>query len=67
MIGYGYSVRGAQLEMKMIAEGYYSVKSIQKICRRNNIQLPIVEAVYRILYEDATPRREMKKIVENFH
>lgn len=67
MIGMGYSVRGAQLEMKMIAEGYYSVKSIEKIRKRNKIELPIVEAVYKILYEDATPRREMKKIVENFH
>ncbi len=67
MIGYGYSVRGAQLEMKMIAEGYYSVKSIEKIRKKNNIELPIVEAIYKILYEDATPRRVMKKIVENFH
>ena len=67
MIGWGYSVHGAQLEMKMIAEGYFSVKSIEKICKKNNIELPIIEAVYKILYEDATPRRVMKKIVENFH
>ena len=67
MIGWGYSVHGAQLEMKMIAEGYFSVKSIEKIRKKNNIELPIIEAVYKILYEDATPRRVMKKIVENFH
>ena len=65
MIGLGYSVRGAQLEMNMVAEGYYATKSIRAICQKHNISMPIVETIYEILYNNGTPRRVMKKLVEN--
>lgn len=58
MIGRGYSVKATQMEMNMIAEGYFAVKSIMKLRKKYNIEMPISEAVYRILYEKMTPRLE---------
>ena len=55
MIGRGYTVKSAQLEMHMIAEGYYAVKSLEKVRQEHHIELPIAQAVYMILYENARP------------
>jgi glycerol-3-phosphate dehydrogenase (NAD(P)+) len=55
MLGKGYSVKSAQLEMNMIAEGYYATGSIYPICKENNIHAPIIEAVYNVLYSNANP------------
>ena len=65
MIGKGYSVRSAQVEMKMIAEGYYAVKSIIEMNKKFEVKIPICEAVYRILYEGISPVVEMKILSEN--
>jgi glycerol-3-phosphate dehydrogenase (NAD(P)+) len=60
MIGQGYSVKTAQLEMQMVAEGYYAVKSVYEINKKFNVNIPIVNAVYNILYEKIAPAIEMK-------
>jgi len=60
MIGKGYSVKTAQLEMDMIAEGYYATKSILEINKKFKVDLPIVEAVYNILYERISPAIEIR-------
>jgi glycerol-3-phosphate dehydrogenase (NAD(P)+) len=62
MIGKGYSVKSAQIEMNMIAEGYYAVKSIYLISKQHQLQLPIIDAVYNIVYEKANPLAEMNKL-----
>lgn len=65
MIGKGYSVRNAQMEMNMIAEGYYATACIQQVKSRGNmkIEMPIAEAMYNILYEKKNPSKEIKKIL----
>ncbi|MDR3048183.1 MAG: NAD(P)H-dependent glycerol-3-phosphate dehydrogenase [Bacteroidales bacterium] len=66
MIGHGLSVRVAQLEMRMVAEGYYSCRCIHEINKKFNIYIPIAEAVYRILYEGTNVLTEMNSIAERF-
>ena len=64
MIGKGYSVKSAQLEMKMIAEGYYASKCISEINKKYNVDMPIAEAVYKILYEEKYPSYVIKQLTE---
>ena len=64
MIGRGYSVRSAQFEMNMVAEGYYAAKGVIEINKKFNVDIPIVEAVYRILYEKISPTVEMKILTD---
>lgn len=66
MIGKGYSVKAAQLEMSMIAEGYYAVKSIVEMNKKFEVDLPITKAVYHILYEKISPVIEMNLLKDKF-
>ncbi|MEE1884934.1 NAD(P)H-dependent glycerol-3-phosphate dehydrogenase [Pedobacter flavus] len=59
MIGKGYTVKSAQLEMNMIAEGYYAVKCMHEINKKYNVAMPICRAVYNVLYEKKSPSKEM--------
>lgn len=59
MVGKGYSVKNAQLEMNMIAEGYYAVKCVYEINKTYNVSMPITTAVYNIIYQNKDARREM--------
>jgi glycerol-3-phosphate dehydrogenase (NAD(P)+) len=67
MLGYGYSIKAAQLEMKMVAEGYYAVKGVKKIIKELGISLPIVEAVYAVLYDKKPIDRTINRLLENLH
>lgn len=60
MIGKGYSVKTAQLEMDMIAEGYYATKSVVEMNKKFKVDMPIVDAVYQVLYEKISPAIEMR-------
>lgn len=60
MIGRGYTVRSTILELSMVAEGYYAVKSIYELAVKHNIDVPITKAVYYILYERIAPMIEMQ-------
>ncbi len=62
MLGKGYSVKQAQLEMNMIAEGYYAVKCVYEINKKYNVNMPITNAVYNIVYAKAQVRKEILQL-----
>ncbi len=64
MIGKGYTVKSAQLEMNMVAEGYYAVNSLHQINKTYKVSMPICRAVYAILYEKHSPAIEMRLLSE---
>jgi glycerol-3-phosphate dehydrogenase (NAD(P)+) len=64
MVGKGYSVKSAQFEMGMVAEGYYAVKCIHEINRNYKVNIPICRTVYGILYENISPMIEMRLLTE---
>ena len=64
MIGKGYTVKSAQLEMNMIAEGYYAANSLHQINKIYKVNMPICRAVYAIIYERHSPHIEMKLLAD---
>lgn len=62
MIGKGYSVKSAQLEMNMIAEGYYATKSLMEVNKKFDVEMPILHAVYNILYNNRPPALEIRML-----
>jgi len=62
MIGKGYSVKAAQLEMNMVAEGFYAVKSLHEIKKEFDVEMPILETVYNILYNRKNSKKELKNL-----
>ena len=66
MIGRGYSVTAARMEMEQTAEGYYGTKCIHDINRRYQVAMPILDGVYDILYRRMSPAKTMARIAESF-
>ena len=64
MIGKGYTVKSAMVELKMVAEGYYATKSAYELNKTNKAKTPILDTVYHILYEHKDPKTEFKKLTE---
>lgn len=66
MIGKGYTVKSAMMEMNMVAEGYYATKSAHLITdkQKRKTKTPIIDAVYEVLYEGKEPKKTFKKLTE---
>lgn len=67
MVGKGYTVKSAQLEMNMVAEGYYAAKCMHIKNQEYNVDMPICKAVHSIIYEKRSPQIEMKLLAERLN
>jgi glycerol-3-phosphate dehydrogenase (NAD(P)+) len=64
MVGKGYSVKWATIEMNMVAEGYYAVQGIREMNKKFQVDMPIMQAVYNVLYEKISPVVEMRILAD---
>jgi glycerol-3-phosphate dehydrogenase (NAD(P)+) len=64
MIGKGYTVKSAMMEMSMVAEGYYATKSAWQLNQGYGAKTPIIDAVYEILYEGKEAKKVFKKLTD---
>ncbi|MAU17736.1 MAG: glycerol-3-phosphate dehydrogenase [Muricauda sp.] len=66
MIGKGYTVKSAMMEMNMVAEGYYATKSAHDLMDKlqKKSKTPIINAVYQILYKNKDPKKVFEKLTE---
>jgi glycerol-3-phosphate dehydrogenase (NAD(P)+) len=64
MIGKGYSVKGAMMEMNMVAEGFNGSKGVHRMNEKFGVDTPIADSVHRILHERMSPVIEMRLLTE---
>jgi glycerol-3-phosphate dehydrogenase (NAD(P)+) len=64
MIGKGYAVKSAMLEMSMVAEGYYATKSAYLINQKNGAYTPIIDCVYSILYKNKNTKKKFRELTD---
>lgn len=64
LIGKGYTVKSAIQSMSMVAEGYYATRGIYAICKEKKLKLPIINAIYDILYEEKNAEKQFAKLTE---
>lgn len=64
MIGKGYTVKSAMMEMSMVAEGYYASKIAYLLNEQNKANTPIIDAVYAVLYRGKNAKDVFKKLTE---
>ena len=67
MIGKGYTLKSAQLELGMVAEGYYAVASLVEINKKFQVELPILRAVYHILYDQKPSTKTIESLTLELH
>ena len=62
LIGKGYTVKSAIQSMNMIAEGYYAADSIYNTSKEKKMNTPIIDTIYRILYEGKSAEKQFQKL-----
>ncbi len=62
MVGRGYGIKAAQIELGMIAEGYFAINGLNKIREKMGLHLPIAEAMYAIMYKQAPVKETVEKL-----
>ncbi len=67
MVGRGYSVKAAQIEMEMVVEGQYGAKCLKEINDKYGIRMPILDTVYHILYSGVSVRDALKRLTKEFN
>lgn len=67
MIGKGYTVKSAMMEMSMISEGYYASKSAYELNKKLKAKTPIIDAVYQILYEGKDAKVIFNKLTDKLN
>lgn len=67
IIGRGYSVKAARMEMEQTAEGFYGTRCIHEINARMKVDMPLLDAVYAILYEGAKPADTLRRVALTFN
>lgn len=66
IIGRGYSVKAARMEMEQTAEGYFGTKCIHEINTLTGVDMPLLDGVYDILYRGANAAATLKRVSETF-
>jgi glycerol-3-phosphate dehydrogenase (NAD(P)+) len=62
MVGKGYSVKAAQMELNMVAEGYYASQGMMQVAEESGIKLPIATLMYKVLWEGLPARKAFRKL-----
>ena len=63
-IGKGRSLKEITSEMNMVAEGIYTAKSVHQLRLKHNVEMPIHEAIYKVLFEDKEPRTSVMELMK---
>lgn len=63
MIGEGIKLNTILSQMKMVVEGVETTKSTLELSKKSNVEMPIVEKVYQILFEDLNPKTAIKQLM----
>jgi glycerol-3-phosphate dehydrogenase (NAD(P)+) len=66
MLGRGYSVKAAMMEMEMVAEGYYGTKCIHEINEKYKVSMPILEEMYNVLYKNEKAMKAITVMADEF-
>jgi len=66
LIGKGLQQEQVQKQLKMVAEGYFASKTIYDLKSNLNVKTPIIDAVYAILYQQESPEKSFKNLVQKF-
>jgi len=63
-IGEGRSLQDVTSEMNMVAEGIYTAKSVHQLRLKHNVEMPIHEAIYQVLFEDKDPKSSVVELMK---